>query len=76
LNLKDPCYFCIRFGEETLCYNRYIHFMCNTCFAQSSAPETVYPRTLPYYRQVKSVNAQETIPLERGGKENDSAFPA
>lgn len=67
LNVKDPCYFCIRYGHETLCYNRYVHFTCDECFAESSATltspataKTVYPRTLPYYRIIKPFDELES----------------
>jgi len=62
LNVRDPCYFCIRYGNEGWCHNLTVNFQCEECFAQSSATvispatATVYPRKLPYYRIQKSID--------------------
>lgn len=35
LNMKEPCWFCLRFGHEYLCFNRTVSVLCRQCFVSS-----------------------------------------
>jgi len=42
LAMDDPCYFCIRYGFEKWCFNRYVPLQCRTCF-KGRSPQTTDP---------------------------------
>jgi len=61
LTMNDSCYFCIRFGSETKCFNRYIPLLCRFCFKERHGSSSSYPFETPHYRTQQRMDKDETL---------------
>jgi len=61
LAMNDSCYFCIRFGSETKCYNKYIPFFCRICLKERHGSLASYPSEMPHYRNQQKMDKDETL---------------
>lgn len=76
LEMTDPCYFCIRYGQPHLCSNHYLPLICRQCHkkqahadpAAKSSPK--YPSSPPHFRTQRPMEMDDHEAVAAAARDN------